>query len=204
MILTALATMIETKNYSDGHGKQYIIAITLIDAGYNNDLVVQFCENYASSVFPILGRDTPAKNSSIKEFSKFETQLGTVGFKIFVDLYKDRWAAALRKQWSGQNEMPLGHFSAPMNLSDKSLRELTVEYKRARIEKSTGKVLGYEWYRPQGVRNELWDLLIYNSAALELIASDVCTNQMGLEFVAWGAFFDYCKEQQLYFTVDKT
>jgi len=198
----ALSELIENKTYSDGNGKRYRIQVTLVDAGHNNALVVGFCEQYSAAVFPILGRASADKNSQIKEFAPFKTQSGTTGYKITVDLYKDRWAPALRKSWPGFGTMPLGHFSAPIDTTDKQLRELTVEYKREKIEKVSGKRVGYEWYRPSGVRQELWDLLVYNSMGLDLIAWDLCINQKELDFVNVTGFFDICHVEQLYYTID--
>jgi phage terminase large subunit GpA-like protein len=87
--------------------------------------------------------------------------MGTVAFGITVDIYKDRWAARLRRSWNGIGLQPEGHFNAPENVTDAQLKELTVEVKREKIDKVTNQRIGFEWHRPSGAANELWDNLIY-------------------------------------------
>lgn len=196
----ALRALIESKRYISDDNYQYGISITLVDAGHNNELVISFCSEYESGVFPILGRDTPSKNQTIKEFSQWSTKLGTEGYKLTVDLYKDRWSSALRRNWDGIRTQPKGHFNAPLDTTDKQLKELTTEYKREKIEKSTGKRVGFEWYRPSGRPNELWDTLVYNSAALDLLAWDVCCNQRDMDAVDWNEFYTYLENEHLFFS----
>ena len=93
---------------------------------------------------------------------------------------------------------PHGHFNAPIDVDDRQLRELTVEVKREKIEKRTGKRVGFEWHRPSGAANELWDLLIYANAALDLIAWDL-SKLSDMEFTNWPAFWDACEHNRLYF-----
>lgn len=195
-----LRTLIETQVYTADDGRRYNIALTLVDSSWSNDLVVQFCGEYAAGVFPILGRDTPSKNQTIKEFAPFTTQHGTTGYRVTVDLYKDRWSPRLNRRWSGEDIQAEGCYNMPVDATDKQIKELTVEVKREKIEKGTNKRLGHVWHRPSGANNELWDLLIYANAALDLIAWDVCRNQMGLEFVNWQAFWDMLESDKLYFT----
>lgn len=195
-----LRRLVEQQEYVADDGKKYRVALTLVDSGYLADQVYAFCAEYSSGVYPSKGREAPPKGAIVKEFSDFTTPMGTTAYVVTVDMYKDRWSAALRRGWSGIELQPAGHFNAPLDATDKQLRELTVEVKRERIEKSSGKRLGFEWHRPSGAANELWDLLIYNSAALDLIAWDVCRQQLEMEFVNWMDFFDLCAERKLYFT----
>lgn len=195
-----LRELIETREYVADDGKRYRVALTLVDAGYSNELVTQFCSEYEAAVYPVLGRDAPTKNQSIREFAPFVTKHGTTGYRVTVDLYKDRWGAQLRRGWDGLDLQPRGHFNAPSDLPDKALKELTAETKKEKREASTNKLVGYEWYRPSGAANELWDLLIYNSAALDLIAWDVCIQQLELTAVNWPGFWDLIEDQKTYFT----
>jgi phage terminase large subunit GpA-like protein len=195
----ALRTLIETKEYAADDGKKYRIALTLVDSGYRTDHVHTFCGEYQSGVFPIKGREAPPKNSPIKEFTEYETPGGLLGYHVNVDLYKDRWAGALRRGWDGQSVQPAGHFNAPLDATDKQLKELTVEVKVELLDKETGQRVGFQWRRPGGAANELWDLLMYNSAALDLLAWDVCRNQLAADFVSYPDFFDLCEARHLYF-----
>ena len=196
----ALEKIIEDKVYLSDDGKQYRISLTLIDAGWSNELVCRFCEQYSAAVYPIVGREITARNKAIKEFQPFTTVLGTSGYSVMVDMYKDRLAAAFKCKWDGAGVQPHYHFNAPIDVTDTQLKELTVENKQVKIDKLTNKRLGYEWHRPSGARNELWDLCVYNSAAMDMIAWDVCLNQLGEEFINWVAFWDICDTRRLFYT----
>ncbi len=180
-------------------GKRYPITLTLIDAGYVNDTVTTFCSSYASGVYPILGRDRPAKHQAIKEFAEFVTQQGTRGFRILVDHYKDRMAPVLRREWTEESgpQHPY-HFNAPVDLSDKALRELTVETRREKVDENG--TTSYYWYRPGNAHNELWDLLCYCHAAIEILAWSICIQHFELETIDWPRFWDYIEREQSYFS----
>jgi phage terminase large subunit GpA-like protein len=194
-----LRTLLETKEYVADDGKRYRIQLTLIDSGYRADDVYRFAAEYQAGVFPVKGR-VERLVAHQREFTDFTTPNGQIAYSVYVDWYKDRWSAALRRGWDGMGIQPGGHFNAPLDVTDKQLKELTVETKRERIEKTTGKRLGWEWHRPSGADNELWDCLIYANAALDLIAWDVCRNQLELEVTNWVAFHDLCEHQKLYYT----
>ena len=59
--------------------------------------------------------------------------------------------------------------------------------------------MGFEWHRPSGAANELWDLLIYANAGLDMLALEYSRQILKLEFVNWVAFWDACESQKLYF-----
>lgn len=188
-VWSALRDIIEDREFVADDGRKYGVANTFIDSGYNTDTVYRFCADYAAAVFPIKGRPGSVKAANFKEFSTFTTPLGTRAFNISVDIYKERWAAALGRQWNGHDHQPETFFNAPMDATDKQLKELTAESKHAIKDRETGQVLGWEWKRPSGAANELWDLLIYNNAAFEVVALDHCTVALGLEHVDWHAFY---------------
>lgn len=194
-----LRELLDQREYVADDGKHYRPQLTLIDSGYLTDQAYQFAAEYDAGVYPVKGREFAPKNATVREFSAFATPLGINAYGITVDLYKERWAAALRRQWDGIGVQPFSHFNAPADVTDKQLRELTVEVKRARKDSQTGRAQGFEWHRPSGAANELWDLLVYSNAALDLIAWDVCRNQLGLDAVHWGDFYERCERHQLFF-----
>lgn len=184
-----LREVIEQKEYVSDDGLVYNIRMTLVDAGYFPDPVFTFCGDYEHSVYPVRGRNVPVKGSAIKEFSGWITPLGTQAYWITVDIYKDRWAIALEKRWTGEGMQPKHCFNAPVDITNKQLIELTVEKKVEIMEKTTNKRLGYQWHRPSGAKNELWDLLVYNNAALEMIALQQCLEVYGLTTLNWSEFW---------------
>jgi phage terminase large subunit GpA-like protein len=65
--------------------------------------------------------------------------------------------------------------------------------KREKIDPRTKQRIGWEWHRPKGSKNELWDCLIYSSAALDMLAWDYCRKQLELEQVSWPEFWDFAE-----------
>lgn len=188
-----LAELLEQKIYKADDGRRYKIQLTLVDSGYRLDQAHDFCGGYSVGVYPVLGRQMPVGNSRVMEFSQFETAKGGTAFMVTVDIYKDRLSAALRREWSGQGLQPYGHFNAPADVTEKQLRELTVETKLPK----PGSKGGYEWRRPSGAANELWDLLVYNSAGLDIIAQNVCESR-GLDAVDWPFFWEVLTNEQIF------
>lgn len=194
-----LRETIEEKIYTADNGKQYRAVLTFIDASYANDTVSAFCSEYAVGVYPILGRDRTAKNQKISEFAEFKTQAGTIGYRVLVDHYKDRLGPVLRREWhEGEEVQRPYHFNAPVDLADKRLKELTVETRRQK-EDDRGNV-SYYWHRPSGARNELWDLLVYAHATVEVLAWQICIQHFELETIDWPQFWDYIEKEKLYFS----
>lgn len=195
-----LRSLIEEKKYIADDGKVYGITLTLIDAGYANDTVTTFCSDYAGGVYPILGRDRPAKNQRISEFAEFTTQAGTVGYRVLVDHYKDRLAPVLRREWNEEDGLqPIYHFNAPVDATDKQLKELTVETRKEKTDEATGTVT-YFWHRPGNARNELWDLLVYANAGVDILAWAICIQHFELDTIEWPKFWDYLENNALYYS----
>ena len=193
-----LRELIEEKEYTADDGKKYKLAITLVDAGYANDTVTLFCGDYASGVYAILGRDRPAKNQTIKEFAEFTTQAGTTGYRIVVDHYKDRIALVLRREWTEDaGEQNPYHFNAPVDTTDKQLKELTVETRRERKDEKGNT--SYYWHRPGNAPNELFDLLGYGHAGVDILAWNICIQHFGLETIDWPQFWKYLENDKIYF-----
>lgn len=189
-----LGFLIDEKVYTADDGTEYRIKQTLVDSGYMSDTVVAFCSQYTSGVYPIVGRDRPSKQQRIMEFAKFETQAGTEGYRIIVDHYKDRLAMVLRREWLPEAGLQGAyHFNAPVDIRDKQLKELTVEYRRKRLDTTTG-IESYFWYRPGNARNELWDLLVYGHASVEIIAWNIAIGHFELKNIDWDRFWQFAEE----------
>jgi phage terminase large subunit GpA-like protein len=194
----ALRKLIEHQTWKADDGKTYVLSVTLIDSGYRTDQVVEFCASlHGLGVYPIKGRDDDGARTTIRPFTQFKTG-STVGYSITVDYYKERWSAALRRSWDGQGLQPAPHFSAPVDVTDAQLKELTAETKVEKIDRATRQRVGWTWHRPSGSNNELWDLLVYNSAALDLLAWNLCVEELKLEAINWPGFWDFCESTPYY------
>lgn len=195
-----LRKVIEETEYIADDGKRYRVLLTGIDARYANDTVTKFCGEYEVGVTFILGQDQPAKYQKIQEFAEFRTQDGTTGYRVTVDHYKNRLAPVLRREWvESQGQQDTYHFNAPVDTPDAALKELTVESRREKKDPKTG-VTSYYWHRPSGANNELWDLLVYGHALVEIIAWQICIQHFELETIDWPRFWDYLEQEKLYFT----
>jgi phage terminase large subunit GpA-like protein len=183
-----LREIVEEQRWTSADGIEYQILMTFIDSGFANDTVCGFCADYTFGVYPTLGRDRTARQQSIKEFAEFKTQAGTVGYRILVDYYKDRIATALRREWSEEaGPQKVHHFNAPVDTTDAQLKELTRETKVEKVDEM-GRT---SWVWKQKPRNELWDLLVYNHAALEVFAWLVCVGHYELDGYDWDKFWGH-------------
>lgn len=194
-----LSEFLLNAKYESDDGFSYELAFTLIDSGYRTDTVYSFCEAMGVGFYPSKGQRKSVRGARFKEFSQMETATGAQGYIVTVDIYKERWYSALKRTWSNVGTMPKGHFNCPADVSDAQLRELTVETKRLVQDALTNKVIGTEWHRPQHSKNELWDLLIGNNAALDILAADIWIDQLKQEKMNWSDFYDYIEDRQLYF-----
>ena len=83
------------------------------------------------------------------------------------------------------------------NFADKQLKELTVEVKTEKTD-AHGNVSS-AWYRPSGQDNELFDLLGYGHAAVEIIAYNLMVGHFERETLDWNEFWDFVESEKLYF-----
>jgi phage terminase large subunit GpA-like protein len=194
-----LEKVIDSRTYVD-RDREYPIELTFIDAGYRPEAVYTFCAQWDKGVYPLRGRDKPTKGARLEEFRVMENATGTRYVSVTVDIYKDRWSGRLKRDWNGQGHMPTNNWSAPSDLPDSALKELTMEYKREKRDPASNKLLGTQWYRPSGARQELWDLMVYNTAAVEVAALEVCQEWLELEYLDWASFWDLVEAKQLYWT----
>ncbi len=193
-----LREIIEEKRYTADDGHIYTVALTLVDAGYANSTVTTFTNEYETNVYSVLGRDRPGKNQKIVEFAEFKTRQGAKGYKITVDHYKDRMAPILRREWLEESGIQKQyHFNAPIDIPDKALKELTVETRRKQTDQNGHE--SFVWHRPSGARNELWDLLGYAYAGVEMLAVNICEESLGLDGVDWPLFWQLLESEQLFY-----
>lgn len=185
-----LREMIDEKEWISDNEQRYRSMITLIDCswGDSESVVIDFCSEWATGVYPIKGDSYSHKR--ISSFYEYKTASKTNAYMVAVDHYKDRLAPVLRRRWVPEDgNQPKFHFNVPVNTKNSQLKELTVEFKRPKKDKNGETAT--EWYRPPGTRNELWDLLVYCHAAIDILARLVCLNNLDLPELDWAAFWDY-------------
>lgn len=196
-----LRDLISEGRYTADDGKQYIITKTFIDSGYQPKIVCDFCQTFPDSVYPIRGVARTQKAARVKEFFEFKTMIGTTGYNISVDHYKDNYAPVLRRQWiEDMGEQKANHFNTPVDITDKQLKELTKEVRR--MAKDNKGAEYYEWHRLGNAANELWDLLMYGRAGFDIICHQVCVKHLEMESADLNVFLKYLEENHLYFEPD--
>lgn len=194
-----LQELLEETVYTADDGCTYVIALTLIDANYATKTVCEFCAQYANGVVPIFGTPRASSRGSVKEFAKSKSQGGHDAYTIYVDHYKDRLGPVLRREWLHElgTQKPY-HFNAPVDLPDSHIYELAAETRRQK--KDDKGAVTYYWHRPGNARNELWDCLVYGSAAVEILAFNTCIETFGMDAVDWQQFWQYIDEKCIYYT----
>jgi phage terminase large subunit GpA-like protein len=187
-----LAEIIDNRSWKSDDGKEYRLIVSLIDSGYAESVVVDFCRQWAGGVWPIKGDNQTLTTKGIKSFSASKTKTGELLYVITVNHYKDRIAPVLRRTWRPDEGIQRPYtFNAPVDMTDDELKELTREYKIEKKFPNGRKV--YEWHRPHGADNELWDLIVYGHASVEIIAQRICMEEYELDAVDWQRFWDYCR-----------
>ena len=78
-----------------------------------------------------------------------------------------------------------------MDIQDKQLKELTVESRREKVDANGNTT--YYWYRPGNARNEMFDLLGYGHAAVEILAWGICIQHFELTTVDWAQFWTFAE-----------
>ncbi|AUR96454.1 terminase large subunit [Vibrio phage 1.225.O._10N.261.48.B7] len=187
-----LTEIIHSKRYISDNGKSYPVALTLIDSGYEQDLVMAYCAQTDGTI-PIKGIDGAQKGAQVEEFKMRDSRMGITAFNVNVDFYKDRWYTALKRPWIETEDMHDFCFSVPTDVQENQLRELTRETKVPDFNKTTNVFRGFKWHRPSGAQNEFWDLLIYNNAAIDILAWDVIMRQAERDHVDWNEFWQFCE-----------
>lgn len=195
-----LEKLIADEVYRDENGRQYRPAITLIDSRYLTDQTYSFCQRFQGGVFPIKGDHRPSKGAT-KEWHETEvSRAGLQGFTLYVNHYKTKLAATLKQKWARDgSELPIGAWNAPASITDKQLKELTEEEFREVTSKTTG-LKSWTWDRRPNSRNELWDLSVYNRAALDIIAFMVMREHFELEAVNWTEFWQFAENEGAWYT----
>ena len=118
-------------------------------------------------------------------------------YMLAVDHYKDRLAPVLRRRWEPKDgDQPKFHLNFPVDISNAALKELVAEFKRP-VKNKKGEV-EVRWYRPPGVNNELFDLLVYCHAAIDIFARLTCLGNLELYDTDWKAFWEYALDGEFY------
>lgn len=196
-----LENIIENEIWTSEDKKNYRIRATFIDAGYNTDTVGTFCSNYSYGVYPSFGRDWLQDGVTFRLASKSTVEkYGCLCFHVNTVKIKDRIAASFRRDWNTGELQPEWNPNFPEDFKDDLFKHYEAEYKAEKRDKRTNKILGFVWVNTPGADNHLFDTTTYNHCCLEMIAENVCKNDLQLESLSWSDFWSYCSEG-VYYTI---
>jgi phage terminase large subunit GpA-like protein len=190
-----LADVIDNGVWKSDDGREYRTIVHLIDSGWAESVVLDFCRQWSAErcVWPIKGDKNDISDKGITNFKESKAKTGDLLYVIKVNHYKDRIAPILGRPWRTEKGIQRPYtFNAPADTTDDEIKELTKEWKREK-KLANGRIAGYEWHRPHGADNELWDLLVYGHASVEILAWLICVKNYKMETVDWPQFWEYCK-----------
>jgi phage terminase large subunit GpA-like protein len=196
---TALREIIEREVFVADDDRKYQVQLTLVDAGYKTDTVYQFCKEYETGVYPIMGRDAPPKHARFREFDDYDNKMGARSFNINVTLYKDRLAAWLKRDWYEGELQPVGYPNYPQDYGDDYFREYEAESKKEKLNSKTNQRMGFYWVKTSpNAPNHAWDCRVYNMAALDIIVFTVCSTELGIDAIDYNTFWEWAVAEQPY------
>lgn len=188
-----LRDVIDTETWISDDGKEYKLTLSLLDSRYNTDVVIEFCRQWDSGVYPSMGTERSKNSNRIEPFKESKTKSGALYYLLTVDDYKDRNAPSIRRRWRPEHGKQRPYtLNLPTDTTDDEIKELTKEYRRE-ID-TPGARKNYKWHRPAGSKNELWDLLNYAHASVDILAWMICVKHYGAEKVDWDWFWNFCRE----------
>jgi phage terminase large subunit GpA-like protein len=147
------------KTFTHNNGQMRIVATTIDTGGHHTAETYEFVKaSDPLSVFAIKGSSTPGSPISGKPSVQ---KNGVNLYLIGTDTIKNLLFARLLIEEPGP-----GYVHFPMSLDEEYFKQLTAEKRKVKYVKGFKK---YEWIKTRK-RNEALDLMVYNIAALNIIA----------------------------------
>lgn len=116
-----------------------------------------------------------------------------------MSIYKDRLAAALRRDWNDGELQPIGYPNFPEDYGDDFFREYEAEEKVKK--KFTNGRHGFVWKKKnENEPNHSWDCGIYHEAAVDMLCYDVNVHDLGQDRIDYTAFWEYIAENKLFYS----
>ncbi len=198
------------KEYTADDGKKYKINDVFIEAGFFSERVLGFCSCHSRAkvirgfssrcgissnkdIFTNLGIQSTKKN-----WHPWTSNWGFIlGYHVRGDYYKDVNYVSLSRDWNeGNGRQEIYHFNCPSDISDLGLKELTEEHKRKRIDSQGNEAT--HWHHPSNANTDLWDLLLYGYAAVDIITGYIMESY-NINSEDAPQFWRFIEENELFF-----
>lgn len=197
-----LSDIITNSVFTDEDGKRkYRIMITLVDSGHYTGWVYAFVQRFSSGVYACKGQDWIKDGATYNLFSPATLkQIGLpLAYHINTVLLKDRIANEMNRLFWNDNELqPAWYPNYPEDFGDDYFKMYEAEEKVDLVD-SNGRYVKTIWRQKFGADNHAFDTRVYNKAALEIFANDVCRLDMGLTSLEWSAFWAYAKQTRAFY-----
>lgn len=192
-----LEQIIENGIFTDEDGLNYRIAMTLVDSGHYTDWVYSFVARFTAGVYASKGMDWIKGGETYQLFSR--ATLDRIGlplaYHVNTGKLKDRISNSMNVlRWNEGEMQPAWFPNFPENFRDDYFKMFEAEEKVEVIDKNTGQWLKTIWRAKFGAANHGFDTYVYALAALEILADDICRNEIGLKALDMGVFWRYAKQ----------
>lgn len=184
------------REWQHERGPKLKVKVGCIDTGHHSEAVYEFCKKSRTSrwlhredraprlfYWAIKGGSVPAQPIAPKKASRvgrWNVQLRTIG----VNAAKDTVFAALKLGWNKEGKWVGGpgsyHWPEKAPYDDDYFAQVASERRKPGYDKRGYSVFRWELIR-EGIRNEAWDNLIYNFAALRCLKPNLKSYQTVLD-----------------------
>lgn len=200
-----LADLIENKVYEADDGKRYRIAMTVVDSGHYTDWVYAFCGRFASGVYATKGQDWIKNGETYQKFN--QATLDRIGlplaYHVNAGKLKDRISRSLNVlEWNENSFQDEWYPNFPEDFHDDYFKMFEAEEKVEVYDKLTNQWLKTIWRCKFGAPNHGFDTYVYNLAALEIFAEDICRNDLNMGFLHWPSFWKVARAGLFYIDND--
>lgn len=191
-----LARLLEDGVFLDEDGNKYKIAMTLVDSGHYTDWVYSFVARFTAGVYASKGMDWIKGGETYQVFSR--ATLDRIGlplaYHVNTGKLKDRISNSMNVlRWNEGELQPPWFPNFPEDFRDDYFKMFEAEEKVEVVDKNTGQWLKTIWRAKYGAPNHGFDTYVYALAALEILADDVCRNEIGLPALNMGEFWRYAR-----------
>lgn len=199
----ALADIITNTVFTDEDGKRkYRIMITLVDSGHYTGWVYAFVQRFSAGVYACKGQDWIKEGATYQLFAPATLkQIGLpLAYHVNTGLLKDRIANEMNRLfWNDNQTQPAWYPNYPEDFGDDYFKMYEAEEKVDLVDKN-GRYVKTIWRQKFGAANHAFDTRVYNKAALEIFADDICRHELGLKYLDWGYFWAYAKQTRAFYS----
>lgn len=197
-----LSDIITNTVFTDESGKRnYRIMITLVDSGHFTGWVYAFTQRFSAGVYACKGQDWIKDGATYNLFSPATlAQIGLpLAYHINTGLLKDRIANEMNRLfWNDGQLQPNWYPNFPEDFGDDYFKMYEAEEKVDLLDKN-GRYVKTIWRQKFGAANHGFDTRVYNKAALEIFADDICRHDLGLKRLDWQSFWAYARQTRAFY-----